>query len=228
MSLIAIVGRTDNSKAGTIRGNGKTCAAVFLARIDYKNGRKIYTNFKTTFSSPYKINDLIEMFKDSKLHNVTVIIDEMQKYLNNSGIKVQTRKELITNFIAQSRKEKIDIIITTQRYKQIHVELRDQIDKVLLAEKYHYQKNKKSFKLLNRCKKDDCDLPHVIILHNESDCCYLSCLIDACEIGKMYNTNEIVLDDYNLHEEKTVMKKELQRRKIKMMSIEQLEKLTKN
>ena len=177
-----------------MRGNGKTLSAVYLAYMEFQKGKKIYTNFYTTFSTMYKMNDLIQMFSDNKLHDCLVIIDEGQVYLNNSGVSVKTRKSLITNFIAQTRKADIDIIITTQRFMQLHKELREQTDVILLATKYHYNKHC----LTEVCKVDNCQKDHAVRLFNMNTGLYLPYILDCKEIGKLYNSNEIVLDSYEI------------------------------
>jgi hypothetical protein len=202
--LIAIVGRYENVLAGSIRGNGKTISAVYLAYLDYLNGRKIYTNFKTTFSETYKINDLLTLFKDEKLEDVTVIIDEAQIYLNNCGVKVAVRREIIQKFIAQSRKSNIDIIVTTQRFLQLHKELREQTDIILVSIKYHY--DKENNKILEICGRDNCKKDHVIriVSLNKNPVDYIRdennkiITLNPEIIGQMYNTNEIVLDNFEI------------------------------
>ena len=199
--LIAIVGRYNDIIAGSVRGNGKTMSAVYLAHQDFLAGRKIYTNFYTTFSETYKINDLIELFENNELQDATVIIDEAQKYLNNSGVKVATRKRIVGSFIAQTRKRNIDVILTTQRFSQLHKELREQTDIVLLSCKYHY--DKKTQKIGELCLKDNCQKDHAIKIYsiNAMPPGFVkidgkSIILNPITIGQYYDSNEIVLDDY--------------------------------
>ena len=192
--LIAICGRYLNVLGSSMRGNGKTLSAVYLAYLEFQKGKKIYTNFYTSFSTMYKMNDLIQVFGDNRLHDCLVIIDEGQVYLNNSGVSVKTRKSLITNFIAQTRKADIDIIITTQRFMQLHKELREQTDVILLATKYHYNKHC----LTEVCKVDNCTKDHAVRLFNMNTGQYLPYILDCKEIGKLYNSNEIVLDTFEI------------------------------
>lgn len=190
--LIAICGRYLNCLGSSMRGNGKTLSAVFFAKNEYDKGRKIYTNFHTSFSELYKMADLIELFNDGSLQDVLVIIDEAQIYLNNSGISVKVRKNLITNFIAQTRKSNVDIILTTQRFMQLHKELREQTDLILLASKYHYNKEG----ITDLCKVDNCKRKHVVRLFNMNTSSFLPYVLDCEKIGALYDSNEIVLDNY--------------------------------
>ena len=192
--LIAICGRYLNIRGSSMRGNGKTLSAVFLAKMEHDNGKTVYTNFYTNFSIMYKMADLLELFNDEKLHDVVVIIDEAQIYLNNSGVSVATRRAIITKFIAQTRKSNVDIIITSQRFMQLHKELREQCDVILLAHKYHYN----THALTEICHNDNCTRPHAVRLFNLNTGKFLPYVLDCAEIGKLYNSNEIVLDTYEL------------------------------
>lgn len=196
--LIAICGRYLNTLGSSMRGNGKTLSAVFFAKQEFDKGRNIYTNFYTTFSKLYKMNDLIEMFANGELSNVLVVIDEAQIYLNNSAVSVKARKAMITNFIAQTRKSNVDIILTTQRFMQLHKELREQTDVILLASKYHF--NNKG--LTDICTIDNCTKKHAVRLFNMNTSRFLPYVLDCQEIGKLYNSNEIVLDNFEIPKQK--------------------------
>lgn len=197
--LIAICGRYLNVLSTSMRGNGKTLSAVFFAKNEHDKGREIYTNFYTSFSKLYKMNDLIDMFSNGGLSNVLVVIDEAQIYLNNSGISVKARKAMITNFIAQTRKSNVDVILTTQRFMQLHKELREQCDVILLASKYHFN----SRGITDACTVDNCTRPHVVRLFNLNTSKYLPYVLDCQKIGELYNSNEIVLDNYEIPTQKT-------------------------
>lgn len=196
--LIAICGRYLNVLGSSIRGNGKTLSAVFLAHNEYKKGRTIYTNFKTSFSIMYRMNDLITMFNDGKLNNVLVIIDEAQIYLNNSGISVKARKAMITNFIAQTRKSNVDVILTSQRFMQLHKELREQCDIILIASKYHYN----THGITGLCTVDNCRRKHCVRLFSMNSSSFLPYVLDCEKIGALYDSNEIILDNYVIEDTK--------------------------
>lgn len=196
--LIAIVGTYNDLKTGSIRGNGKTLSAVYLAYNSYKEGKKVYTNFYTTFSEMVTLNDLVELFKDKKLTNTIVIIDEAQLYLMNSGVKASTLKEVINLFIAQTRKQNVDIIVTTQRYKNLHVQLRTQIDDILIPIKYHL--NKKGG-LTEICNNDACKKQHAICILNLNTNEFLPYILNPNIIGKLYNSEEIILDEFIIKKE---------------------------
>lgn len=193
--LIAIVGTYNDVKIGSIRGNGKTMSAVFLAYKDHLEGKKVYANFNTTFGYTTTLNELTELFRDEKLSNTTIIIDEAQVYLSNAGIKAKTLKEIINLFIAQTRKRNINIILTSQRFLNLHKQLRIQCDIILIPTKHHLDKNGQ---LSEICIKDNCKKDHAILIYNVNQDCYLQYILNPIEIGKLYNSNEIVLDTYKL------------------------------
>jgi len=225
--LIAICGIYNDIKAGSIRGNGKNITAVYLAYKDYLDyDRKIYTNFKTNFSENYTMNELIELFKDRQLRNSLIIIDEAQIYLNNSGVKVAVIRELIQRFLAQSRKEDIDIIVISQRFSQLHKQLREHIDVVLIPIKYHITD---SGQITTPCKIDNCKKEHAILVYsvNANNFLYQDnrlVVLNPSEIGKLYDSNEIVLDDFEVKKEskpkkRMVNKKSVRKSKDKLMAL---------
>jgi len=190
--IIAITGTYNDLKLSSIRGNGKTLSAVFLAYKNYQEGQKIYTNFYTTFSEVVTLNQLVEKFKNKELQNTTVILDEAQIYLSNSGVKASVLKEIIGLFIAQTRKQNVDIILTVQRFKDLHLKLRTQTDIILIPIKYHIHGNR----IKNICYNDSCKQQHIIGILNLSDNRMLPYTLRPETIGKLYNSNEIVLDEF--------------------------------
>lgn len=191
--LIAICGTYTDVRYGSIRGNGKTLSATFLGYQAYKDGRKVYTNYYTTFSEMVTLNELLTLFKDGELDNVLVILDEAQVYLMNTGVKAKTLKEIINLFIAQTRKRNVDIIVTTQRYKNLHRQLRVQCDLVLIPLKYHLNE---SGRMSDLCTRDNCDKSHVVIIYNAITQEFLKSVLYPEEIGKLFNSDEIVFDEF--------------------------------
>lgn len=200
MTIFAAVGTYDDTlHAGmSIRGNGKTLTITYYGYQEHLAGKEVYSNFKTSFSKLFTMNELIEMFKDNKLSNVVILIDEAQVYLNNMGVKKAVINNLIGLFIAQTRKRNVDIYLTTQRFNNLHNQLRLHTDVILLPVKTHANGD--------ICRKDTCTKHHYIhvFLSNEDE--ELVCL-DASTVGKLYNSNEIVLDSFYLEDEKPKKKK---------------------
>lgn len=191
--LIAICGTYDDTKNGSIRGNGKTMTAVYFGYEAYLNGQKVYTNFYTDFSEMITLNELLDLFKNDKLKDTLVILDEAQVYLMNLGVKAVVLKQIINLFIAQTRKRNVNVILTTQRYKNLHKQLRMQCDLVLLPIKYHVDDNGN---IADICPKDNCNRQHVIMVFNTMTNEYLNLVLFPTKIGDMYNSDEIVLDEF--------------------------------
>ena len=178
---------------GSIRGNGKTLTATFLAYQAYQQGTKIYTNYYTTFSTLASLNDLVTLFKDDKLENVLIVLDEAQVYLMNSGVKTKTLRNVINLFIAQTRKRNVDIIVTTQRYKNLHKQLRVQCDEIYIPLKYHLLPKGVVGSL---CTSDSCPKQHVIRVMDARTQLFSPAVLYPEKIGKLYNSDEIVFDTY--------------------------------
>ena len=191
--LIAICGTYTDSRYGSIRGNGKTLTATFLAYNAHKDGRKVYTNYYTTFSEMVTLNQLITLFKNEQLENVLVVLDEVQVYLMNAGVKAKTLKEIINLFIAQTRKRNIDVIVTTQRYKNLHRQLRIQCDTILIPLKYHIDDKGQ---MTDLCARDNCEKNHVVIVYNAITQDFLKFVLYPETIGKLFNSDEIVFDEF--------------------------------
>ena len=64
----------------------------------------------------------------------------------------------------------------------------------MFISKYHY--NEKG--LTDICKIDNCKRKHAVRLFNLNTSSYLPYVLDCEKIGKLYNSNEIVLDDYQI------------------------------
>ena len=129
--IYAIVGTYDDTHYGSIRGNGKTNTMVYFGYQAHKEGRDVYANIKTNFSKTFTLNEIIDMFKNKSLSDAVIMLDEAQVYLSNTGEKATVIRELINLFIAQTRKRGVDIYLTTQRYSNLHKQLRVQVDEIL-------------------------------------------------------------------------------------------------
>ena len=203
--IYAIVGTYDDTSYGSIRGNGKSLTMVYFGYQAYKEGRQVYSNFYTSFSEILTLNEIIDMFKNQGLSDAVVMLDEAQVYLSNTGEKAIVIKELVNLFIAQTRKRGVDIYLTTQRYNNLHRQLRVQVDALLTPEKRHINGE--------ICLQDNCQKKHLIYVYRPD---YEEPLIvlDAEKVGQLYNTNEIVLDFFKTPEKG----KSAQKRAIELIS----------
>lgn len=195
MVIFAAVGTfNDIVTAGSIRGNGKTLTITYYGYDAHKKGKKVYSNYRTTFSDLITINELITLFKNSKLRDTIILLDEAQMYFPNQGLKTKVIKELIGLFIAQTRKASIDIYLSTQRYNNLNNQLRLHIDEILLPIKIHADGS--------ICKKDSCTKKHYINVYIP-DVSDPIVTLDAQKVGQLYDTNEMVLDTYQFDDTDT-------------------------
>lgn len=182
----------DYSTGGSIRGNGKTMAMTYFGYQSYKAGQTIYSNYYTTFSQIKTLNELMTIFKDKNLSNTVVLLDEIQVYLPNQGVKKGILKDLIARFISQTRKRNIDVLYTTQRFKNLNNQLRIHTDEIILPVKTHADGK--------QCSSDKCQKTHYIHVFSQySDDAIV--VLDAQKVGKLYNSNEIIFDEYIIEED---------------------------
>ena len=186
-----------------IRGNGKTCSMTGIGYMAHMAGQTIYSNYYTDFSEEViGLQAMIDMIKEesdklkrgeikeSKFKNSMLLVSEMQKILNSIG---STTNEIIfiDNFCSEIRKHDLDFCYDTQRYKNIHLRLRTHTDNIFLPMKYHLDNTPCNF---DRCKK-----AHKIYLYSFKPHMPKPRLIfDAVRVGKMYNSNEIVMDELKI------------------------------
>lgn len=186
--IYGIVGTIDDySTGGSIRGNGKTLTMTYYGYQAFKEGQTVYSNYYTKFSCIKTLNELMDIFNNKNLSNTVVLLDEIQVYLPNQGVKKGILNDLIARFIAQTRKRNIDIFYTTQRFKNLNNQLRIHTDEILLPIKTHADGI--------QCSSDKCKKEHYIHIFSQySDDAMI--VLDAQKVGKLYDSNEIIFDEY--------------------------------
>jgi hypothetical protein len=170
-------------------GNGKTLAMTFYLGMDKEEGRQIITNYHTTFSELMTVKEMIDYIMSTELKNISIGIDEMQLIFNSLGRK-RAKTELITTMITQTRKRKVDIYFTTQRWMLIDKILRDMTAYVIVPQKMHSDGEE--------CFLDSCSRPdHQIIVN-----CMIPYkpiplrILHANKVGQLYNSNEIIKEKF--------------------------------
>ena len=79
--------------------------------------------------------DIAEMIQEEDLRDVTILLSELQLYLNSLGSSSQVIKDFCGSVVGQSRKRNVDIHYDTQRYGDIHPRMRVQTDRAYLPTK---------------------------------------------------------------------------------------------
>ena len=185
--LYGFVGTLHDTDCGSIRGNGKTLTMTYYLYQDFLNGRKIVTNYHTTFSQKVGVQDIVNMVLNGELKDVSIGIDEIQIVLNSIGTSAKV-VNFVDKMVSQTRKIKADVYYTTQRYGNIHKRLRVQTDRIIRPYKVH-----KDMKI---CRYDMCEKDHIIMIKSEIP--YMNKVrlaLDAKKVGMLFNSNEIINEE---------------------------------
>ena len=198
MTVMMIVGCLDEEQIPTV-GNGKTLTSVAIAYDYYfKYGRKIYTNFTTTFSEKLDPSDMIDLVYTGKIpYGSLIILDEIQQWLESAGKRNEDAKNLL-NIFRQHRKIGIDIIGTLQRYRDLYKRVRAITDYVVVAQKFHVRRTSNEL-LYTPCMMGagKCSRHHYIktVSAVPNDGSY-SLLLDVNRYKSLYDTNEKITYSY--------------------------------
>jgi hypothetical protein len=192
--ITAIIGTiSEIEEDGSIRGNGKNITETYYLYQDFLQGRKIFTNYYTTFSEQLPLKEIIQKILDnyqSYKKGVSIGITETQVSFDSMGSpKAQT--EFIMWFIQQSRKTNTDIYYDTQRLADVNKKLRVQTDNILQPVKIH-----SDGKLcpLDRCPRLDHFIKVYSLKPYRNKPITGNIVIDCSRVGKMYKTNQLVFD----------------------------------
>ena len=169
-----------------LRGNGKTLCLTFVGYLDYLSGRDVISNYKTSFSELVSTEKIAEMVINEDIRDTTILISELQLYMNSLGVNTKELRSFVGSVIGQSRKRNTDIHYDTQRYTDIHPRIRVQTDRAFLPRKFHEDGKP--------CQLDRCNKKHIIYLFQHDP--YLEhpiIKLRADKFGALYDTNEIVV-----------------------------------
>ena len=168
-----------------LRGNGKTLCLTFVGYLDYLSGRDVISNYKTSFSEFVSTERIAEMVIYEDIRDTTILLSELQLYMNSLGVNTKELRSFVGSVIGQSRKRNTDIHYDTQRYTDVHPRIRVQTDRAFLPRKYHADGKP--------CQLDRCDNTHFIYLYQHDP--YMEhpiVKLQADQFGGLYDTNEIV------------------------------------
>ncbi len=168
-----------------LRGNGKTLCLTFVGYLDYLSGRDVISNYKTSFSELISTERIAEMVIYEDIRDTTILLSELQLYMNSLGVNTKELRSFVGSVIGQSRKRNTDIHYDTQRYTDVHPRIRVQTDRAFLPRKYHADGKP--------CQLDRCDNTHFIYLYQHDP--YMEhpiVKLQADQFGGLYDTNEIV------------------------------------
>jgi hypothetical protein len=185
--IVAFVGTINDESNTPISGNGKTCSMTGVSYLDNLDGREVWSNYYTSFSDKIiGMQQMIELIGDTPHPDLILCVSEMQQVLNSIGSSYD-QILFIDGFASQLRKLDVDLYYDTQRFMNIHKRLRIHTDIIYLPYKTHLDNTPCNF---NRCMK-----PHKIFLYAYKPMMRkYRCVFDASEVGKLYDTKEIVID----------------------------------
>ena len=168
-----------------LRGNGKTLCLTFVGYLDYLSGRDVISNYKTSFSELISTERIAEMVIYEDIRDTTILVSELQLYMNSLGVNTKELRSFVGSVIGQSRKRNTDIHYDTQRYTDVHPRIRVQTDRAFLPRKFHGDGKP--------CQLDRCEKKHFIYLYQHDP--YMEhpiVKLQADQFGGLYDTNEIV------------------------------------
>lgn len=168
-----------------LRGNGKTLCLTFVGYLDYLSGRDVISNYKTSFSEFVSTERIAEMVIYEDIRDTTILVSELQLYMNSLGVNTKELRSFVGSVIGQSRKRNTDIHYDTQRYTDVHPRIRVQTDRAFLPRKFHGDGKP--------CQLDRCEKKHFIYLYQHDP--YMEhpiVKLQADQFGGLYDTNEIV------------------------------------
>lgn len=108
------------------KGSGKTLAMTLFLYLEYKKGKKIYTNYPVNFPHEYiDVQKLVDL--DEQIQNAVIAIDELHM-ICDSRRSSSKQNMLMSYFVLQSRHRSVNFYYTTQLDGQIDVRIRDNTD----------------------------------------------------------------------------------------------------
>lgn len=165
------------------RGRGKTLTMVKDAYKFYLEGYKIYSNIKISFGESIAKDEILNLNKDSDLHDCVLIIDELMLIFDSRNFSTKKNKDF-SYFIAQIRKRNIIILGTTQYTGGVELRFRQNID-VIAVPKFDVNTNiclcyYYDITLLEDGLDPSCLIPSLVVY-------------DGKQIFRLYNTNEFIV-----------------------------------
>jgi len=197
MGTVAFVGCMNDESNAPISGTGKTCSMTGFGYLDYLEKKTIFSNYETTFSDEVigfqeminKITNELKPLTDyskNERADIILLVTEMQEILNSCGSE-NNKILFVDSFIHQLRKYGVDLYYDTQRFMNVQKRLRTHTDIVFIPYKRHFD--------LSACYNTRCKKPHYIDVFSQKP--YIEKPVvrfNALEVGKMYNTFQVVLD----------------------------------
>lgn len=200
--ICAFIGCYDEEEINApISGEGKTCGMTGFGKIDCDNGKVIWSNYYTSFS--HKIMGMQAMINKIRTetidYDLVLLVSEIQNILDSCGSK-QNEILFIDDFLRQLRKigedrGSVDLSYDNQRFMSLQKRLRIHTTNILIPYKTHLDNSP--------CYSVKCKDHHKIFIYSHKPFLEKEIIIfDAVEVGKLYNTYEIVYDKLDIPKKK--------------------------
>jgi len=176
-----------------ISGNGKTCSMTGYGKLESDAGKKVWSNYHTTFSDEViGMQGMINKIKEETInYDLVLLVSEIQNILDSCG-STQNEMLFIDNFLRQLRKVgddtgSVDLYYDNQRFMSLQKRLRIHTTNILIPYKTHFDNTP--------CYATKCKDRHKIYVFSHKPFIEKELIIfDASEVGKLYNTYEVVYD----------------------------------
>lgn len=171
-SVVGILGR---------RGHGKTTLLTIIGEDDCNKGKKIITNYEVSFPHTEMAFEDIVLLPDS-LQDCTLLLDELQVGAS-ARTALKKDNQNINKFITQLRKRNIVLYYTTQIFKLVDKDIREQTDYIITTQRTDIENEFKVI-VLDRHDFSDSSFGSVINVYT----------FDATDIfnREVFNTNQII------------------------------------
>jgi hypothetical protein len=213
--VIGITGTVED-EYDLIKGNGKGITCTFFGASAKMAGKRVISNYKTSFSELMNIQNMIDYItkiikyyadndipiEKSEVWQIVLLMDELDKFLNSLGSSSHV-VNFVDRMVTQIRKIDGTIYHTEQRWGNLHRRARIQTEQILKPKKCHYAPPDGDGKF---CLKSSCEESHAILVYswyphiNEP-----LIILDAKTVGQWYNTREFIFDLPNVKEIKKIM-----------------------
>lgn len=212
MGVVAFIGCMDEDfdNPCPISGTGKTCAMSGLGFFDSLNKKTIWSNYHTSFSDEVMgfqkmvdkiVNELKPLThydpQKEERPDIILLVTEMQEILNSCGSE-NNKILFVDSFAHQLRKYGVDLYFDTQRFMNIQKRLRTHTDTIFIPYKRHFD--------LSSCYAPRCLKPHYIDVYSQKPFIPKPIVrFNAVEVGKLYNTYQVVLDKIHVPTKKELL-----------------------
>jgi len=166
------------------RGAGKTLTMVKDGYRFYLNGYRVLRNFKAKFGEYISNEEVLKLDKKSNVKDCVLMIDEVQIFFD-SRRSMSKGNLKFSNFVQQTRKRNIHLLITTQYSNTIDLRLRQHLDFIA------FPKFVKDYNVCEVIYEDISAFEDEMLMDDRIGTCKI--IYDAEPVFKLYNHREMIV-----------------------------------